>query len=183
MIDNLKTTKFNDEVLFAIDTIVKIDKKAIIGLKKMAKLNKRRRFRLCAHKDIEDSIHEMLIVHEKDCYVRPHMHVNKTESFHIIEGTVDVIIFDENGQIKDIIPMGDYGSGRKFFYRLPPSCYHTLLIQSDMLVFHEVTNGPFKQSDTVWASWSPNASDETAVSQYMEMMMSAVGRKGGYEND
>ena len=57
MIDNLKTTKFNDEVLFAIDTIVKIDKKAIIGLKQMAKLNKRRRFRLCAHKDIEDSIH------------------------------------------------------------------------------------------------------------------------------
>ena len=84
MMDNLKTTKFNDEVLFAIDTIVKIDKKAIIGLKQMAKLNKRRRFRLCAHKDIEDSIHEMLIVHEKDCYVRPHMHVNKTESFHII---------------------------------------------------------------------------------------------------
>ena len=97
MIDNLKTTKFNDEVVFAIDTIVKIDKKEIIGLKQMAKLNKRRRFRLCAHKDIEDSIHEMLIVHEKDCYVRPHMHVNKTESFHIIEGTVDVIIFDEDG--------------------------------------------------------------------------------------
>ena len=67
MMDDLKTTKFNDEVVFAIDTIVKIDKKAIIGLKKMAKLNKRRRLRLCAHKDIEDSIHEMLIVHEKDC--------------------------------------------------------------------------------------------------------------------
>ena len=33
------------------------------------------------------------------------------------------------------------------------------------------------------ASWSPEASDETAVSQYMEMMRSAVGRKGGYEND
>ena len=57
------------------------------------------------------------------------------------------------------------------------------MIQSDVLVFHEVTNGPFKQSDTMWASWSPEASDETAVSQYMEMMRSAVGRKGDYEND
>ena len=56
MMDDLKTTKFNDEVFFAIDTIVKIDKKAIIGLKQMAKLNKRRRFRLCAHNDIEDSL-------------------------------------------------------------------------------------------------------------------------------
>ena len=122
----------------------------------------------------------MLIVHEKDCYVRPHMHVNKTESFHIIEGTVDIIIFDEDGQIKDIIPMGDYGTGRKFFYRLPHSCYHTLLIQSEVLVFHEITNGPFRPDDTVWALWAPEETDENAVSQYMEWIANHLNENCNY---
>ena len=176
----MKTTKFNDEVLFAVDDLVKVDANDIEELKQKARLNPRRRVRLCAHKDLNDSIHEMLIVHEKNCYVRPHKHVGKTESFHIIEGSVDIILFDEDGQINEIIPMGDYASGRKFFYRLPSSHYHTLMIKSDVLVFHEITNGPFKPEDTVWASWAPNESDLDEVSQYMEMITSFINENCKY---
>ena len=74
----------------------------------------RSRIRLCAHPDVNDTLHEMLIVHEKGTYVRPHKHLNKTESVHIIEGSVDVVIFDDDGNITDVIQMGDYKSGRNF---------------------------------------------------------------------
>jgi len=166
----MKTTKFNDEVLFATDAIVQIDASDIEELKQKAKKNPRKRIRICVHKDKKDQIHEMLIVHEKSCYVRPHKHFNKTESFHIIEGKADIILFHEDGTIDQIISMGDIASGLKFFYRLPPSNYHTLLIHTDVLVFHETTNGPFRTEDTILAPWSPPVNDLNAVSRYMEKL-------------
>ena len=106
----MKATKFNEEVLFTADDVVKVDANDIEELKQKARLNPRRRIRICAHKNLEDNIHEMLIVHEKSCYVRPHKHINKTESFHIIDGSADIILFDEDGDTlywqKDVDDLG-----------------------------------------------------------------------------
>jgi len=166
----MKTTKFNDEVLYAVDPIVQIDASDIAELKQKAKQNPRKRIRICAHNDIKDDIHEMIIVHEKSCYVRPHKHINKTESFHIIEGKAEIILFHEDGIIDQIILMGDIDSGLKFFYRLPPGRYHTILIKSEVVVFHEITNGPFREHEISWASWSPEETDLKAVNKYIEML-------------
>ena len=163
----MNTTIFNNEVLYAADLIVQIDSLDIEELKLKAKKNSRKRIRVCIHKDIEENIHEMLIVHEKSCYVRPHKHTGKTESFHIIEGNADVILFHEDGSIDQVIPMGEITTGLKFYYRLPPFRFHTLLIHSDVLVFHEITSGPFRLEDTIFAPWSPEEADEAKVSQYM----------------
>jgi cupin fold WbuC family metalloprotein len=174
----MKTTAFNKEVLFATDAIVQIDASDIAILKQKAKQNPRKRIRICAHKDTKDNIHEMLIVHEKSCYVRPHKHINKTETFHIIEGEADILLFDEKGHIDQTIPMGSYNSGRKFFYRLPPFRYHTLVIHSDVLVFHEITNGPFRPEETTWAPWSPEEIDQNLVSLYMEKLFIEINSYG-----
>ena len=170
----MKTTKFNEEVLYATDPIVQVDALDIEELKKKAKQNPRKRVRICAHKDTKENIHEMIIVHEKSCYVRPHKHLNKTESFHIIEGKADIILFHDDGSIDQVISMGDLASGLKFFYRLPPFLYHTLLIHSDVLVFHEITNGPFRLKDTIWAPWSPDETNEVAVFQYTSTLRNLI---------
>lgn len=166
----MNTFRLNDEVLYTTDEVVQLDSGDIRELKRKAKVNSRRRIRICVHRDVSELIHEMLIIHEKTCYVKPHKHINKTESFHIIDGLVDIILFNEDGSIKLIIPMGDYKSGRKFFYRLPPSIYHTLLIQSDVLVFHEITNGPFRPQDTVWAPWAPFEHQIHEVEEYRKLL-------------
>ena len=176
----MRATKFNEEVLYSADEVVKVDANDIEVLKILAEKNRRRRVRLCVHQDIHDSIHEMLIVHKKNCYVRPHKHLNKTESFHIIEGLVDIILFDENGRINETISMGDYATGRKFFYRLPTSCYHTLLILSEVLVFHEITNGPFKPEESVFAPWAPEENDEDKAFHYMELIASSYEKNCKY---
>ena len=170
----MKTTIFNNEVLYAEDSIVQIDSLDIAELKSKAKQNPRKRIRVCAHKDIEENIHEMLIVHEKSCYVRPHKHNDKTESFHIIEGKADVILFHEDGSIDQVIPMGEITTGLKFYYRLLPFRFHTLLIHSDVLVFHEITSGPFRLEDTIFAPWSPEEVDEYNVSKYMAKIKSYI---------
>jgi cupin fold WbuC family metalloprotein len=170
----MRTREFNEEVLFATDTIVSIDAKDIEDLKQKARHNKRRRIRLCVHKGHEENIHEMLIVHEEGCYVRPHKHINKIESFHIVEGTADIVLFDDDGKISDTIPMGHYGTGRKFFYRLPSSLYHTLSVESEFLIFHEITKGPYRPGDTVWAQWAPEESDKSAVSMYLKWITNYI---------
>src|SRR5262249_21547916 len=106
----------NQEVLVAQGPIVRVDRTDIEPLKIQAARNERRRMRLCAHEAPDDRLHEMLIVLRKAVYVRPHKHTNKTESFHIMEGRGDVVVFDEAGKITEVIRMGDYLSGRTFYY-------------------------------------------------------------------
>jgi cupin fold WbuC family metalloprotein len=157
---------FNEEVLYAEGNIVTVCVCDIDCLKRLSHKNKRRRIRLCSHNDIDDALHEMLIVHDRNAYVRPHKHPGKSESFHIIEGRADVVLFDDSGGIREIISMGDYKSGLDFYYRLRSPFYHTLLIKSELLVFHEITNGPFDRDDMVFANWSPEEDDTQRVEQY-----------------
>jgi cupin fold WbuC family metalloprotein len=155
------------EVIYAGEGIVTVDADAIARLKQDASRNPRRRIRLCAHSGVDDRLHEMLIVHERSCYVRPHKHIGKSESFHVIEGDVDVVVFDEAGAVTDVIRMGTFASGKPFFYRIADPLYHTLLIRSGVLVFHETTNGPFRREETVFAPWAPDESNLDLVEQFV----------------
>ncbi len=171
---SLEVTKFNDEVLIATEPIVRVGAEDIRVLKERALKNPRRRIRICAHKDTADRLHEMLIIHTSDTYVRPHKHLGKSESFHVIEGTVDVVLFDETGGVTEVIRMGDYASGRRFYYRIDQPIYHTLLITSPVLVFHEVTNGPFRREETAFAPWGPVEQDVVGREAFLNRVRSAV---------
>ena len=145
-------------------------------LKALSARNVRRRVRLCAHSGPDDRLHEMLIVHERCAYVRPHRHPGKTESMHVIEGQVDVVVLSEAGAIEQVIAMGDYASGRTFYYRMEAPLFHTLIIRSEVLVFHETTNGPFDRSDTEFAPWAPTGDDPVAVQAYLTDLDDRIGR-------
>ncbi|MBI3252248.1 MAG: WbuC family cupin fold metalloprotein [Candidatus Omnitrophica bacterium] len=163
------------EVAYPEDSIVKVSSADIAGLKALAQANPRRRVRLCAHPSTDDTLHEMLIVHEQGTYVRPHRHPGKSESFHIIEGLADVVIFTDEGEISEVISMGPYSSDLVFFYRLGPSLFHTLLIRSLVLVFHETTNGPFRRADLVFAPWAPDECDTADASDFMSHLCQKLG--------
>ena len=106
------------------------------------------------------------------------MHLNKIESVHVIEGLVDVVLFDEEGTVTEIIRMGDLSSGRKFYYRMAAPSYHTLFIVSELLVFHEITNGPFRRPDTVFAPWAPDEGDTAGQVEFMGRLALAVEKSG-----
>ena len=163
------------EVLYPEALITTTDRSDIDLFKQMSSRNPRKRIRLCAHSSPDESLHEMLIVHERSAYVRPHKHPGKSESTHIIEGLVDVVMFDDEGRVEGIIRMGDYASGRSFYYRMAVPVFHTLIIRSDVLVFHETTNGPFDRRDTVFAPWAPDDDDIDSVSTFMAELSDRVG--------
>jgi cupin fold WbuC family metalloprotein len=173
----MRTRTESAEVLYADDSIVTVDASDVAAMKRAADGNPRRRVRLCAHRSIDAALHEMLIVHSIDTYVRPHKHLGKSESFHVIDGEVDVVIFSEDGAVAELIQMGSFQSGRPFFYRIADPLYHTLLIRSPVLVFHEATTGPFKREETVFAPWAPGDGDHDAVERFLAGLNQAVAAR------
>ena len=165
--------KESDEVYYTDGPILTVEGSDIQFLKDRARENPRRRVRLCAHPDVNDTLHEMLIVHANSNYVQPHKHLGKSESFHIIEGRLCIVLFDDNGNATGEIPMAEAGSGQAFYYRLSESRFHTVVPLSDWVVFHEVTNGPFDRTETVFAPWAPaDDDDDTAQQVFLKTLLS-----------
>jgi|SRR5437773_9236685 len=159
--------EISEEVLVADAPIVTLTRDDVAELKARASRNARRRIRVCAHRSVDDAVHEMLIVMVRGCYIRPHKHVGKSESFHVVEGSVDVVVFDEEGRVTKVLPLGDYASGDGFYYRSDVALYHTVFIRSAAAVLHETTRGPFRPSDNVVAPWSPDETDTAAVEEFV----------------
>ena len=172
----MKIKLFNEEVFYTDEEITKVNTEDIAWLKSKALANKRQRVRLCSHSSVHDTLHEMLIIHVKNAYVRPHKHPEKSESFHMIEGQLNVIIFSEEGAIREIIEMGEYSSGRRFYYRLVKGAYHTVVPISEVVVFHEVTNGPFNRGDTIFAEWSPKEDDTAHQILFLNELKQKAGK-------
>ncbi len=110
----------------------------------------------------------MLIVVAKECYIRPHKHLVKSETFLVLEGSAQAILFDDAGRVRNVLEMGPPGCGRTFFYRMPEAMYHGLLIESDWLVFLETTSGPFDPAKSVDAAWAPDEGDSAAVEAFLK---------------
>ncbi len=162
------------EVLLADEKIVRVGQSDIAALQTALAQSNRGRSRICAHRDASDALHEMLIVLSSASYIRPHKHSGKSESFHIIVGELDVVIFDDQGGIEDVVQMGCYASGRNFFYRLADPRFHSVLVRTATVIFHETTNGPFKREDTQFANWSPAEAELDAVADYVRQLKGRV---------
>ena len=175
----MKFEEINTEILYTREAITKVDREDINMLKDRALRNDRKRARLCCHTDSGDPLHEMLIVLAKGAYFRPHKHIQKSESFHIIDGELKVVIFDEDGKVTEVIGMGDYTSKEKFYYRLSESCFHTVIPVSYLVVFHETTNGPFRREDIVFAPWAPADDEEDKQADYLNSLTAHLGGGGG----
>lgn len=151
----MKLNKKSNEVFVIEDDVAQVSRHEVLAIKPYAGASPRKRSRLCAHRYSSDLLHEMFIVLHRDTYVRPHKHASKSESFHMVQGAVDVVLFDDEGSIQQVVSLSDFASGDPFYYRLNIAAYHTVLPRTEYALFHETTNGPFRQGDTLFPDWAP----------------------------
>lgn len=172
----MKYKTVNDEVLYTDEAITTLSSKDMGTLVEKADLTERKRVRLCTHQHADHPLHQMFIVLGKETYIRPHYHTKSDESFHVLSGEVDVVFFDEQGQIETVYSLGDYASGKPFYCRIPANSMHMVIIRSQKLVFCEATLGPFKRGNMIFAQWSPEENSDEAweyiaqVSKLIEKM-------------
>jgi cupin fold WbuC family metalloprotein len=149
--------KKSGEVLVCTDEIIGLEQAALNAVNSLADTSPKKRARICAHKDSSAAIQEMIIVIREGSYIAPHRHKNKCESFHIIDGSADIVVFEDNGDIRKVIR---FAREHAFYYRLEAELFHTIIVRSDRITFHEVTNGPFIANATEFASFAPRESED-----------------------
>lgn len=160
-------SQVSEGIFYTNRPFVLVDPTTIAFLKDKASTNMIGRARVCAHPSPEDDQHDMLIVSHCNTYVAPHRHLSKSETFLVLEGRADVLLFDEHGNLTASIPMGPSGSGLPFFYRMPAGQFHSLRIETEVVVFVESTKGPFRKRDMENAPWAPKAQDNAAGRSYI----------------
>lgn len=164
------------EALFNTKDVIEVTAEDVAHLKARAMSAPRQRFRLCLHQRPEDGVQEMVIVCGAGTYFRPHRHPHgRSESCHIIEGTMTVYVFDDHGRVERRIEMGDANSGNTFFYRLCAQSWHLPLPTSETLVYHETYQGPFAPDEVEYAPWSPEE-DDPSLMQYLEALEREPGK-------
>ncbi|MBV8245683.1 MAG: WbuC family cupin fold metalloprotein [Candidatus Eremiobacteraeota bacterium] len=162
------------EVYYSEAPLPLADDAIVAFLKERAAETPRKRCRLCTHRGATDAFHEMLIVHSHDTYVRPHRHLRREESLTVLEGTASLVIFDDRGSIERTVTLGERGSGKAFYYRMPAARWHTLVIDSEWFVFLESTTGPFNPEGSENASWAPDGIDAHLANAWLEGLRSRL---------
>lgn len=159
----MKLIATSDNVFRCADSPAALDDSAFAALVEAARRSPLRRARVCMHPASDAPIHEMLIVLLKGSYIRPHKHLGKSESFHLIQGTAGVLFYDDQGRIERQLTLSRDIAHAPFYYRLDRDAYHSQVVLSEHVVFHECTGGPFRREDTAFAPWSPE--DRTAEAE------------------
>ncbi len=78
--------KMSPEVLVASGDVTVIGADDLFVVKQMALASPLGRARICTHLQSTDTLHEMLIAMVCGRYIRPHAHLGKSVSFHMVEG-------------------------------------------------------------------------------------------------
>ncbi len=161
-------------ITFGLEQLNELKAKALAAPLKRARIN--------LHEHLTDRVQEMVIAEHRDTYVRPHRHPGRLESFHMIEGVCTVVIFNDDGTIRQKVPLSaplawlnlhlPTNEGYSLVCRQREPVWHTVLVETDFAVIHEVVEGPFPY-ETEWAPWSPRAEDTEAV----EMFKAELRRK------
>ena len=125
--------------------------------------------RISMHAGPEDDLHNMIILQRKGIYLRPHKHPLKAETYHLIEGSMNAFLFNEDGEVVFRKHLSSEGN---LLFRFSRNMFHMTVPTSDVVIFHESKVGPFiRESDCIHARWAPDPSDLSAVEEYMRLLM------------
>jgi cupin fold WbuC family metalloprotein len=140
----------------------------------LAEASPRHRMNYNFHSGPADNPHRFLNVLLGGTCIRPHRHLvpPKSESFLVLEGMADVILFDDQGAITARYRLGaESAEGRLWGIDISPGVWHTILALTARVVCFEVKPGPWvAANDKEFASWAPAENDPDAASYFQALL-------------
>jgi cupin fold WbuC family metalloprotein len=118
--------------------------------------SERKRMILPFHKSHADTLHRMFNALQPGTYVRPHRHLSvpKAEVFLVLRGAVEVVVFHDDGRVRDCFALR--AGGPAFGLDLAPGLFHSFLVREADTLLYEVKAGPFSESTQQdFAAWAP----------------------------
>ena len=120
--------------------------KSLIDIMKKISLKYKIDLRLNLHSSPKDNHHDMIILQRKNYKCETHQHTSNGETIHIIEGSLNVVLYDEK---KKLISKISLSKNKNIIYRIPIKCYHKIEITSLYAIYHENKKGPLIRSQTI----------------------------------
>lgn len=136
--------------------------------------SERLRKNLNMHDDYTDVCQRLFNAMEPGTYIRPHRHTEppKPECFMAVRGRMALIVFDDNGDITQIIPFGT--DCDTLAIDLPAGLWHSIVVLEPGSVFFESKPGPYEPvSDKDFAPWAPEENSPD-VGDYLSMLTKVV---------
>jgi cupin fold WbuC family metalloprotein len=145
---------------------------AIAALLERAATAPRKRMNLNLHVKLSDPVCRLLNAGLAGSYVRPHRHrIGKWELVNVLQGRLDVVIFNQEGEIKNRLALG---SGSASVVEIPGGEWHTVVFCAPAAVALEVKPGPYEpQLDKEFAEWAPEEGAPRSAS-FMAWLESAL---------
>jgi len=154
---------------FCLKSQIKIDTDLIEELKQASIRMDNGNVRICLHDGPDAAFHEMINLEHRGKYYRPHQHISKGESYHVIEGSMGAFIFDESGEVLDANLLTPE---KNFLYRVGVGSFHAVMPVSDLLIYHESKPGPFlRQGDSIFPDWAPDGDDPEEVAAFNKKLL------------
>ena len=111
-----------------------------------------KRARLCCHGGSEEKLQEMFIVLCKNVDIEESMHLRKDESLTVIDGAGKYLFPNEDGTIRETVELTSLvdkdNESSHFYARINRYVPHKIIVDSEVMIIHEATTGPFSRSDT-----------------------------------
>jgi cupin fold WbuC family metalloprotein len=161
-------------MLIAMNEVKLISDSLFDSVAALASASPRLRMNHNFHSFAADNPHRFLNVLLRGTYIRPHRHAvpPKSESFLVLEGIADVILFDNNGTVTARHRLGAQSpEGHLWGVDIEPGVWHTILPRTERVVCFEVKPGPWvPATDKEFAGWAP-AENSLGIAAYCRKIL------------
>ena len=129
--------------------------------------------RYSLHESPASLLHSMVILQPYGTYAQPRKHLTKAKLFHIVDGEMVVVIFEQDGTAR---AAHHVAADKVLVVHVEPDCYHTNMALTPQAVYHEVITGPFERdsADRVYASFAPPDSEQEKGLAYVRDAIAGV---------
>ena len=156
---------------FCLQRPARVDAALLGEMKEVSAARGGRNVRICLQSSPQDEHHDMVVLERSGNYYRPHKHAAKGECFHVVDGKLGLLAFDETGAVIDATVLG---SGD--IYRIAVGMYHAVMPLSDPVIYHESKPGPFLGAgDSIYPKWAAAENDAEAIAAYRAMAREQFG--------
>jgi cupin fold WbuC family metalloprotein len=141
-----------------------------------AKQSSRQRQHKNIHQHYNDPCQRLFNAIGIDSYIRPHRHSidPKDECLIAVRGSMALLVFDDFGQVQQIIRFGAQADESKQVIgvgvNLPAGAWHTVIAEVPGSILFEVKSGPFNpEKAKEYATWAPEEDAPEAAEYLMEL--------------
>ena len=154
-------------------TLRTISADLITNLEAQADASPRLRTNFNFHEGAESLVQRLVIQMRRGTYIRPHRHydMDKWEMTLALSGTVEIVIFEEDGCVRERIRIAP--GSEVMALELLPQTWHSYVPLSDHAAFFEIKEGPYDPARiTQFAPWAP-AEGDAGVPAYLAWLAAA----------